>query len=231
MNIHNFDPKEYKIHHRIINQSQNENTELKDHAVLAISPFNGYFTEENITKLIGWAIKNFKGISVFIPDGWSVYTLMAQGYTEEKARKKTKLQDSNLKNKVIRAFTNNGICEKLCLDYFVTSEILTNDKNYCEIYEKCINKFDTDQIFRDVCLSASRNLLSKNNENVTEDMLNIAVKYILLELPIYLDSPKILNVPSSFMVYHKVSDVEKYIYRKNSMSALNQSYIVASISD
>jgi tRNA-dependent cyclodipeptide synthase len=226
-----YDTAEYKIYHTTIDPTVTKTNQLMEHAVLAISPFNSYFTEKNITILIGWAMHKFKAINIFIPDGLSVYTLMAQGYTEEKATKKTKLQDSNLKNKVIRGLKNNGIGDESVGQYFLTTQRLTDNANYWNLYEKCVEKFKNDQEFRKICFLTSRNLLLKYKDDITEEMVQMAVNYILRELPVYLDIPKLLNVSSSFMVYHHVSEVDKYIYRHDSLSSSQQAYIAAKIVD
>ncbi|MBY0580996.1 MAG: tRNA-dependent cyclodipeptide synthase [Rickettsiales bacterium] len=46
----------------------------KSHCILGISPFNSFFSEENITTLINWANTQFRSFQIFIPDKISYYT-------------------------------------------------------------------------------------------------------------------------------------------------------------
>lgn len=80
-----------------------------DHALICVSPFNGYFTTSNIEDLLRWAHFNFKEYSIFTMDKASKYNLMAVGYTEIEAIKKTRKQDQHLKNKIIRCLEKIGL--------------------------------------------------------------------------------------------------------------------------
>jgi cyclo(L-tyrosyl-L-tyrosyl) synthase len=96
-----------------VNSESEELFFLKEPALIGISPFNSYYSEENLKKLFSWGLSTFKRkrISIFIPDGISIYTLHAMGYPKERAEKKTRSQDRYLKNKVIRALAANNISE------------------------------------------------------------------------------------------------------------------------
>ena len=41
----------------------------REHAVIGISPFNSYFSEQKITDLIVWAKETFGTFHVYVPDG------------------------------------------------------------------------------------------------------------------------------------------------------------------
>ena len=45
----------------------------KSHCILGISPFNSFFSEENITALLNWANIQFRSFQIFIPDQISYY--------------------------------------------------------------------------------------------------------------------------------------------------------------
>lgn len=220
---------DHKISHTIIGKEQNGHDALMEHAVIGISPFNSYFVEETITRLIAWSLNNFKGISIFIPDGMSIYTLMAQGYSEKDALQKTRRQDLYLKNKVVRSLKNNKIPESEFSDKILTSSSLLHNPSYKEVYESCINKFNNDPPFRDLCLSTS-NFITPN-KNLSKDDMNIAVKYFLHELPLFLNTPKILGVCSSFFVYHKLPTFIMDLYADQTLSAPNQGFLVAKMDE
>lgn len=60
------------------------------HIVIAISPFNKFFSENNIYILLKWVVDNFNGFNIFIPEEITVYTMLALGYSEIRSRKKIK---------------------------------------------------------------------------------------------------------------------------------------------
>lgn len=61
-----------------------------NYALIAVSPFNSYFSINNMKKLFNWADINFIDFNVFMMDEVSVYNLMAIGYDKKKLYKKQK---------------------------------------------------------------------------------------------------------------------------------------------
>lgn len=221
---------EQKIEYNIIKNIQGISNGILEHAIIGISPFNSYFSEQNITKLISWSLKTFAQFTVFIPNGWSFYTLVGQGYTESEAIKKTKKHDLKLRNKVIRAFNNNYIPKEKAEGYILTAQELDRNDAYKRIYDECLDRFNTDISFREMCLSTSKKIISKTNKNICDELLHFAANYVINEMPLFTKTPDFLIVPSSFMVYHNVSELTKYIYdNKQSLCLTNQGYIVAKI--
>lgn len=219
-----------KINFKIVKDIETKKNGLLDHALIGISPFNGYFSEENLTKLISWAITTFKDYTLFIPDSWSIFTLMGQGYSEQKAKRKTRKEDFRLKNRVIRSFLNNDISVETALNKILMATSLEKEPNYKKIHLKCIEKFNGDIKFRDICLSTSNFILSKTSENIMENDINTAVHYFLNELPLFLDAPKILGVSSSFCVYYNIPGFIEEIYQ-DSLRSPNQGFMVATVTE
>lgn len=229
-------PHPYMMHKEIHCQPVNELSEqifkLGEHAVIGASPFNSYFTEQNLEKLLRWSFKKFESIRVFIPDGISAFTFKALGYSEEKSIKKTKRQDCYLENKVIRAFENMGILKKEAEQRILkVSELAANNKKYCEIYEHFLKKFENEVSFRLGCLSTSNWILAnKYGDNpINDEIANVAVKYFLHELPLFLDSPGILGVNSSSFIYHVIPEYLLDIYNKIFLNTRRQGFLITTI--
>jgi cyclo(L-tyrosyl-L-tyrosyl) synthase len=217
-----------KVTEECLNPLSEELFNIKEHALIGISPFNGFFTEYNLEKIFAWAIDNFKEISVFIPDEISAYTLQAAGYSEDKAQKKTARQDRYLKHKAIRALMANGLLETEAESKMLYLSYLTKNKRYIEVYNNCMRLFDTDKSFKDGCLATSKWVLDGKSVQgvITDESLEIAVKYFLAELPLYLDTPGILGTPSSLFVYKDApSEFLKKIYAENLLVAPRQGYL------
>lgn len=174
--------------------------ENKELAVIGISPFNSYFSEERIAYLYRWAIAHFETVRFYLPDGPTVYTLRAIGYDEAKARKKARRQCNYLHNKIRRVLGNQDLESTI-----VNSSWLANSQTYQERLEFCQSLFDTDEQFKEGCLNSSRWVLSHYVDKETKldpDALAIAVKYFLSELPLFIWSADILNTGSASFCYH-----------------------------
>lgn len=177
--------------------------EKGEHAMFGISPFNSYYCEANITKIIHWAKAKFNDFHLVIPDKLPYYNLTAVGYDSAKALKKTKKQINYLLNMVGRAFVANGISEEerkartLLMSEFYESPV------YRRLYDKCSKRYAEDADFKQRCHNASRVVLQHYTDNVTPTMLDTAAQYLLGELPFYIDTPQLLGVNSSIFVYHE----------------------------
>ncbi|MDR1243890.1 MAG: tRNA-dependent cyclodipeptide synthase [Endomicrobium sp.] len=209
---------------KFVNSESEKIFNLKEHALFGISPFNSYYSEDNLKKLFSWALNNFKKISVCIPDGASTYTLQAIGYPKDKADRKTKRHDNNLRNKTINALVANNLSEDEAKSKMVFfTDLAQNNKKYlefCKLYEQM---YENDKNFREGCLLTSKHVLSAkgNSACVDERALNFAVKYFLAELPLYLNTPDILNVSSSLFVYKDLpTDFLNKIYNNGPFSSL-----------
>jgi cyclo(L-tyrosyl-L-tyrosyl) synthase len=188
----------------------------REHAVLGISPFNSYYSEDTLKKLFSWGLSNFKKINIFIPDGISVYTLQAMGYSEEKARKKTKSQDKYLKNKAMKALIANNLSKEENEKMLFCSDLMKN-KRYLKFYYNYEKLYENDEDFRKGCLATSKMVLASKGfqGNINDEAVRVAVKYFIAELPIYLNIPEILNVSSSLYVYKDLpSEFLTKIYNK-----------------
>lgn len=102
--------------------------EAKDHAVIGVSPFNSYFSEERLTKLFTWAHRTFRAFHIFVPDEATRYTLEAVGYSEGRARRKARRQTSCLLNKVDRAL--RATSPDLGMSLVLTNSALKSNRRY-----------------------------------------------------------------------------------------------------
>jgi cyclo(L-tyrosyl-L-tyrosyl) synthase len=186
-----------------VNSESEKLFSLKEHALIGISPFNSYYNEENLKQLFSWGMVNFKEIIICIPDGASTYTLQAIGYSKNEADKKTRKHDKNLKNKAIRALMANNLSETEARNKIVLFSILKDNQKYIEFYEIYRKLYNNDLSFKEGCLSASERVLASKGAvgTVSKESLDVAAEYLLEELPVYLNTPEILNVNSSLFVY------------------------------
>jgi cyclo(L-tyrosyl-L-tyrosyl) synthase len=149
-----------------------------------MSPFNSYFNLEKLEYIFSWALKVFKDIHVFIPTNISSYTLQAIGYTESRAKFKTKKQDSYLINKVIRSFAL-GFSLRNLIKKIITMDNLDQNKNIFLFIRNVIIYLNMILLSgKDVFQQQSGCCHQKTSHSITEESLEIAVLYFLAELPV-----------------------------------------------
>jgi cyclo(L-tyrosyl-L-tyrosyl) synthase len=206
-------------------QRCNEILEKREHVLIGISPFNSYYSLENIQKLIKWGSESFKSCQVFVPDTLPVFNFIAIGYAESKALSKTKHQIKYLMNKIEKAFTNLKVSVE---NKIITVSSCSKITAFKELYHICMNRYDVDEEFKKDCTEAASGVLRGYTKNVTQDMLDTSAKYLLGELPFYLDTPKIVGVNTSTFVYHENVDFFTNLYKdriKNHVSE-NQGHTI-----
>jgi cyclo(L-tyrosyl-L-tyrosyl) synthase len=205
----------------------------KRHVLIGASPFNSYFSEENLIKIITWSLDNFNEISVFIPDKISIFTLMARGYTSERAEAKTRRQDTYLKNKIFRAFKQVGFTEGNAAKMVVSLSELSNNLDYENIYQECLKKFDADLDFKLGCFSTCSWILNNKQDSkiLIDKNTETAVQYFLREFPLFLDTPRILGADSSLFAYHSVPAYLKTLYESKMLVAPNQGFLRLNITE
>jgi cyclo(L-tyrosyl-L-tyrosyl) synthase len=209
---------------------------LRSHALIGVSPFNSYFSKETLTELFSWALKMFKDINIFIPNEISSYTFEALGYDKNKALKKTRSQDRYLKNKTLMALMVSGLNENEAVKKIVFFTDISKNEKYISFYNTYKDLYETDKNFRNGCLLTSKWVLEGKCDlkTIDEKALGIAVQYFLAELPLFLNSPEILNLESSLFVYKDTPEFVNRIYNDNLFSYLpskSQGYMTINLTN
>ncbi|MFP5385611.1 MAG: tRNA-dependent cyclodipeptide synthase [Bacteriovoracia bacterium] len=188
--------------------------ERKDHICFGISPFNSLFSEEYLSSLVYFALKNFKSFHFFLPDAPTIHTLEALGYSESDSRKKMKKQINWLRNKMHKALAANGLSSEK-ENYILDAERLEKNDAFQDELKTVYGFFDFDPAFRKDCLDASRWVLQNKMEEkfITEQVLLKAVKYFLFEIPLFAATNKIVQSPTSIFCYHQHISFHEKLYQ------------------
>ncbi len=202
-----------------------------EHAFIGVSPFNSYFIEDNMLTLFNWAMNHFKKVSIFIPDEISAHTLLALGYPLKRAIYKTRRQDTYLKNKIIRTLSKLNVEPNAIEEMIVPLGSLKKNERYLSCYQQCLNQFENNDSFRMGCVSTSEWILSAylQTDNISESAKYEAVKYFLAELPLFINTPEILQLNASSFIYHSIPTFLKQLFMKNKYIAPNQYFVIAKI--
>lgn len=177
-----------------------------EHALIGISPFNGYFSAEKIKLIIKWTKEHFKSFTVFYPDTLSAHTLAPMGYTKEKIAEKVKRADINITNKIKNALTELEYSDSEIQRILVKFTQIQEHPRYLELLKTFKYKFEHDKEVRDLCINLAEAVVKNNGKDVVADQEKIdeAAMYIIKECSFLLDIPTIFNVNSAVFIYHDV---------------------------
>ena len=205
----------------------------KEHALIGISPFNSYYSESNIIKLLAWVMSNFINFHVFIPDTLPIYNFIALGYEREQAARKTKKQISYLVNKIYKSMAVLGFSRDRVHEKLINMSILYDNRAYIKIKDLCYDLYRINDDFKYSCDQCRDWILSGYNANpvakIDSDTANAAVYYLLDEIPLFINSPGTLSVQSSVFIYHQIPEFIKYLYATHSAHApaIGQGFVAA----
>ena len=178
----------------------------RDHVCFGISPFNSYFSELRIQELAEWGRKEFKSMHFFVPDVPAAFTLEALGYEPEEAAWKARRQSQYLLNKIHRALRSLGVKEFEAREMVFNWEYLSTNERFLGLYQQITHLFHEDVGFQKACIEASRWVLEKkveNTEKLSLDALHSASRYLLTEIPLFMDTAGIAGKNTSVFCYHQ----------------------------
>ena len=199
-----------------INERSKEIYEKKEHVLIGISPCNSYYNREKIEQIINWVLlEGFQDFHFFLADEISKYNFLALGYLEKEALRKAKKEDNHLYNKVAQILEKKNISKTK----IISNNQLINDPIYIEKNYYYRNIFQKDQMFE----SIAHNLIQALEFQRVGIKINyeIAIEYCFAELPLLLNIPDLLKLPSSCVVYHDVNRLHTYLYNRKKTQAEN----------
>jgi tRNA-dependent cyclodipeptide synthase len=173
----------------------------REHVLIGVSACVGYYTVERIAKLIEWGKNNFNSYQVLLSGKKPLYVNF-EALGKKRAQYRASQHANSIYNKVKKAFLLADPKIKEDKKIIIIDQFLENDK-YMDVYSKVLKKYHEDTNFRKQCRASTRLVLKSKTNEITNTMIDIASNYLLWELPFYIDTPKILSVDTSLLVYHK----------------------------
>lgn len=186
--------------------------EAGQHVCFGVSPFNGHFTRERVAALAAWGRRRFRSMHFFVPDVPAVATLEALGYPRERAEHKARRQANLVRNKIRAALRDLDVDDPdgAILDWAA----LAGNERYRDLLAQATGLFEADAGFRGVCLEATEWVLRGRlpaGATPTAEQLGCAVRYLLAELPLFVDTAGIVGEETSVFCYHdRVSFLERF---------------------
>ncbi|MGP3971592.1 tRNA-dependent cyclodipeptide synthase [Streptomyces sp. 6N223] len=173
-----------------------------DHVLIGVSPGNSYFSEARITDLLRWAAARFRRVDVVIPDSAEVETWRALGYADDQAHRRARAKAGRVRNRVTRAWLAAGVPSDR-FGLLLLSEI-AGWPRYERLLRESEDAIDTDSALHDTYLRVAGKALRSHLHGAepTRAQAERAMRYLVAETPLLLDTPGLLGVDSSVAVYH-----------------------------
>ncbi|WP_350306487.1 tRNA-dependent cyclodipeptide synthase [Photorhabdus viridis] len=192
-----------------------------DHALIGISPFNSRFSKDYVVDLIQWSSSYFRQVDILLPcEREASRLLVASGTESTKAIKKTQreikchlrnldsvISIATLKNKQIRVIQFSDFAQ---------------NHDYQSLKTQVENAFNESELFRKICLDMSFQAVKGRLKGTGQcfDQIDLqlvykALPYIFAEIPFYLDTPRLLGVKYSTLLYHRPWPIGKGLFSSN----------------
>ncbi|KTL60896.1 hypothetical protein AA106_11270 [Photorhabdus laumondii subsp. laumondii] len=189
-----------------------------DHALIGISPFNSRFSKDYVVDLIQWSSHYFRQVDILLPcEREASRLLVASGIDNVKAIKKT--------HREIRRHLRN-------LDYVISTATLKSKQirviqfsdfslnhDYQSLKTQVENAFNESESFKKSCLDMSFQAIKGRLKGTGQyfgqidlQLVYKALPYIFAEIPFYLNTPRLLGVKYSTLLYHRPWSIEKGLF-------------------
>jgi cyclo(L-tyrosyl-L-tyrosyl) synthase len=189
----------------------------REHVVLGVSPGNSYFSVANLTRLLGWLFREFRRVDVVIPDSALQHNYIACGYPPGRAAQKARGEIGALRNRVLRAWgAADGAREG---DSVHMMSDVTPRPGYQRLLVQVEQALAEDVRLRETGLHMTRAVLAPPDcgPTPTARQLEQGLRYLVAELPFFVDSAAIFDVPSSVCFYHQPIPMADLIFADQSM--------------
>ncbi|MFD6158114.1 tRNA-dependent cyclodipeptide synthase [Nocardia sp. NPDC060256] len=188
-----------------------------DHAVIGVSPGNSYFSGRRIRDLARWGLAHFDRVDIVYTDVYVAEMFSATGYSELDARRKADKNIRGVRAKIVAAVDDADPGGQR-LSAKAMSEFRSSEA-YRDLHADLLRRSADDEEFRAVCEAlVARFLSSKAQDGVapTPRQHEVCLDYIRAEVPLFLDTPAILGVPSSLNCYHQLLPMAELLYARGS---------------
>ncbi|MEU0042763.1 tRNA-dependent cyclodipeptide synthase [Streptomyces werraensis] len=186
-----------------------------EHACIGVSPFNSYFSVARIRQIADWATRRFARVDFFVPDRPSAYTLEALGYALARAEWKARRQGQYTRNKIRAAVEGVDVGE--CVTRVLGWAELQGVAAFGQLHAEGHALYERDDGFRAACREVSTWVLAgrlPDGQAPEAAHIDSAVRYVLAELPLFLDTPAIVQAEASVFCYHQPPQVLRRLYER-----------------
>lgn len=204
-----------------------------DHALVAVSLFNGYYNRSRLIDLVLWASGRFSRFDVPIYDVPHAYTLAASGVSPRKAVQKAREEGQRLYKRISALFTSAPVVPPGAR--ILTWDALSTNRRYLELMIEVERAFSVDLKFRRDCIEMTRQI--KVCDPCTMDRSDaddaVSVRYLLSEIPLFMDTAGIVEARASVFCYHRSYEFhERFFNHEYAIGpADNQALLIVNFDD
>jgi cyclo(L-leucyl-L-leucyl) synthase len=183
--------------------------ERGNHVLIGVSPFNTQFNELYLTRLFVWAATTFDRLTVVLPgEREAALTLEAAGTPAGRAARRTRRELNRVTVLIHSALEAAQVAHDG--DTLVRLSDFATDPAYRGMVEAAEAAYRDSPIFRAACREMSalvvrgrQRAMSAEGAAPTLEQIELATRYVFAEIPIYINTPALLNLPSSVLAYHR----------------------------
>lgn len=200
-----------------------------DHVLIGVSPGNSYFNAQRIAELTRWAAAHFTAVDFVYADLYVAEMFAALGHTDDHAARRAAKELKAVRRRIL-AGVEAAAPRGLTVRVRALSEFSGNPV-YQLLHRRVQHFLATDEEFRKSCDAMVEHFLGAKLSGglpMTAQQRSACLAYIAAELPFFLDTPGILDVPSSVSCYHHLMPLTELLYAKGGglRAARNQAYAV-----
>ncbi|MDH6575271.1 tRNA-dependent cyclodipeptide synthase [Kitasatospora sp. MAP5-34] len=185
-----------------------------DHLLIGVSPGNSYFSHQRIAQLLLWGAEFFRSIDIVYADLHVDTQFAAFGYSPDRALRRATKEIKTTHRRIQRGVEEAGTAG---VRVRALSEFQP-DPVYQGLHRSVLEALGTDRIFRDATEGMARAFLGARlteGGDVSPAQLAAGVAYIAAELPFFLDTPRLLGVPTSVSCYHVQLPLTPVLFGRN----------------
>jgi tRNA-dependent cyclodipeptide synthase len=190
--------------------------ERGDHVLIGVSTGNSYFNQERLGALLVWAERHFSLIDVMYVDTHIDTMLEARGLGPDEARRRTKSMLKDVRRRIRRALERVAETERARFRVRALSEYETLP-GYQEVLRRAEPDLDGSGFLARAAGEQVHDLLMSQApgppEPASAAQWDAGLAYLRAELPFLLNTPAILDVPSSVACYHKSMPVVEELFQ------------------
>lgn len=202
--------------------------EQADHALVAVSLFNGYYNRARLQKLIAWADRRFTRFDLPIFDYPHAYTLTALGQSTAKAVQRARHEGRKLHRRLDGLCSNHATA--LVRTRLLTWDDLCRNERYQALCLETERAYHVDADFRRACIDMTDRIVDQVGAGAGEkdDVRAIAVRYLLYEMPLFLDTAGIVGARMSVFCYHRAYEFHQRLFNRefSIVPSVNQAFLV-----
>ncbi|MYW93784.1 tRNA-dependent cyclodipeptide synthase [Amycolatopsis rubida] len=207
--------------------------ERGEHLAFAVSPGNGYFSEDRLVRMIRWGCARFRAVDLLTADvPMAACTYLGRGYDEGHARRRAKRDVRQMENRIARALARAELqgtpVRVRYLDHAV------GQPGYRRIRAGLAQARRENPAFEATCRRMVLDVLTaRMPEGWQPDPAQLAAgaEYLDIELPWFADTPGVLGVTESVVAYRVVPAFAPYLYPPGGASPDHQGFMLVDAPD